>query len=622
MEDIIHTFWFGNPIGSYRSYWFDTSKDHEIRTQFAAIHAQLEQASWPMTHRSKLIYIIVLDQFTRNLYRNDPSRIQQNDEKAFALAMDMLHHREDFSYHLFERFFLLLPLRHQRTSSLHDFVLSRLDEYDMADHPDLIRFKMATLRSYTNLTDKIEFYHNPQLDPESRLDLDCRSYSAILDDRCQYRIDVGTTYVADDDRLYRHIRQFYLTHRIRRPCISLSGGVDSMVLAHITLKLWQQGHLDKMLAVHLEYRNRVEAVDETEYILQWCLTMGIPLYVRRITHITRATDREFFETESREIRFALYRYAEQMQRCDGVVLGHHRGDLVENVFMNLLQGRDLMDLAVMQPVERIQGIQIMRPAYQMEKSEIFDYADRYRIPYMKNSTPVWSQRAKLRDVVLPLLHREFGSIDVSGAMIRLARQSAEMATVMDGSVLGPILESIEYGPCGCKMRLSREQCRLPSAIWMRILVQMFHRMNAVMISHKNLDAFVEWLQHQHPFYKNRIQLSNQYHGIDTEVDHDDGYKSLYFISPRIQTLNTLIHPSTPTHSSPMTYDDILQGSYSYYVAAPSRSDLIPLTSFNKKDPTRKLFSHVHGLRHELPILHYPGNIDHDTPIWHIQFHLT
>jgi tRNA(Ile)-lysidine synthase TilS/MesJ len=45
----------------------------------------------------------------------------------------------------------------------------------------------------------------------------------------------------------------------------------------------------------------------------------------------------------------------------------------------------------------IEGIHIWRPLLSHSKAEILDFAHLFGIPYLKNSTPIWSTRGKIRN---------------------------------------------------------------------------------------------------------------------------------------------------------------------------------------------------------------------------------
>jgi tRNA(Ile)-lysidine synthase TilS/MesJ len=150
---------------------------------------------------------------------------------------------------------------------------------------------------------------------------------------------------------------------------------------------------------------------EREYLEWHCNKLNIHLYYRTIHYLKREEQRELFETESRRARFELYKYVVDLERLEGVCLGHHKGDVVENVLTNLIRGRDPSDMTVMREQQLMDGVQLFRPLLSLTKDDIYDYAHSYGIRYFLNSTPAWSCRGVLRDTVLPALKNQFGEFE-------------------------------------------------------------------------------------------------------------------------------------------------------------------------------------------------------------------
>lgn len=113
-------FWFGTPgsalHGTDRSEWFrkDTDFDAEIRNRFGPLIEQAlrgELESWAGSAESALAQIILLDQFTRNAFRDTP-RAFAGDARALALARAMVGNRQDELLDAKQRSFAYLPFEH------------------------------------------------------------------------------------------------------------------------------------------------------------------------------------------------------------------------------------------------------------------------------------------------------------------------------------------------------------------------------------------------------------------------------------------------------------------------------------------------------------------------------
>lgn len=69
----------------------------------------------------------------------------------------------------------------------------------------------------------------------------------------------------------------------------------------------------------------------------------------------------------------------------GVMLGHHRGDLRENVLSNAHKGSGPLDLSGMTAVSQNDGVTLYRPLLPLEKTFILDYAHTFGVPYFKGT---------------------------------------------------------------------------------------------------------------------------------------------------------------------------------------------------------------------------------------------
>ena len=118
-------FWFGAldreglaaPARADRWWRKEPAFDAEIRDRFGDLHAAIaarERDAWLEAPRERLARIIVLDQFSRNLFR-DSGRMFACDARALALTEAALAAREDRALATDERVFLLMPLMHSES---------------------------------------------------------------------------------------------------------------------------------------------------------------------------------------------------------------------------------------------------------------------------------------------------------------------------------------------------------------------------------------------------------------------------------------------------------------------------------------------------------------------------
>jgi len=119
--DEILDFWFGAPgspeHGQTRKLWFTKSAatDEEILRRFgptvdAALRGELER--WAERDaRDALALILLLDQFTRNMYR-DSARAFAGDAAALAIARRLVADGRHLQLKSLERWFAYLPFEH------------------------------------------------------------------------------------------------------------------------------------------------------------------------------------------------------------------------------------------------------------------------------------------------------------------------------------------------------------------------------------------------------------------------------------------------------------------------------------------------------------------------------
>ena len=121
-------FWFGAPgeagHGAARELWFRKSEatDTEIAKRFAPLIEQAlrgELAAWSAEPHGALAQIVLLDQFTRNTFRDTP-RAFAGDSRALAAASAMVGTRQDEALLPVQRSFVYLPFEHSESLTMQE----------------------------------------------------------------------------------------------------------------------------------------------------------------------------------------------------------------------------------------------------------------------------------------------------------------------------------------------------------------------------------------------------------------------------------------------------------------------------------------------------------------------
>jgi tRNA(Ile)-lysidine synthetase-like protein len=469
-NDVVNSvlsFWFGEAIFSqstsmsprnhptieqcitkqYKTLWFSSSKaqteaDHTIKNRFGKLLSDAEQGllnGWIAEPLSLCALIVVLDQFSRHIYRN-VERPPQNDAKALELSELMLKRRWHLYLPVPMEVFSLMPLRHSPTIPRLERVLEEIERRSTSEKASSVlleKFRRTTVGRLESLKD-------------SSADLCTSSISSSNDDSDENDdILERHPFIADEIKLGKHtlvhcMQQFISTKMVAKRneivlAVSLSGGVDSMVIARILVYIRdtfaskmknsstasttstssssssststsssssnKECHLQRLhvIALHIDYGNRNESAKEASYVESWCKQFNITFYKRRIDEVKRGvTSRDEYEKKSRRIRYGFYKeILSKYQESQGIFFGHHRGDVQENVLSNMMRRSSPLNLSGMTSVGLVEGVRIFRPFLEYNKDIIYQFAHEFGVPYFKDTTPKWSVRGKLRNQLMP-----------------------------------------------------------------------------------------------------------------------------------------------------------------------------------------------------------------------------
>jgi len=119
--DDVWSFWFETL--SPKHWWQkDEALDQLIARRFTGLHRQArsgELYTWRETARGRLNEIILLDQFSRNIFRDQPQAFGQ-DAQCLVLAQEAIRSGADQATEELQRPFFYLPFMHSESLAVQD----------------------------------------------------------------------------------------------------------------------------------------------------------------------------------------------------------------------------------------------------------------------------------------------------------------------------------------------------------------------------------------------------------------------------------------------------------------------------------------------------------------------
>ncbi|MDE1549683.1 DUF924 family protein [Jeotgalibaca caeni] len=128
-------FWF-QEVDS--ANWFKQNEevDRQIKERFSSVHEQATKGElwhWRDCIQGRVAEIILLDQFSRNLYRNQ-AEAYAYDGMALVLAQEAIRTGEASTLTTSERSFLYMPFMHAESLAIHEIARELFQEEGMEEN--------------------------------------------------------------------------------------------------------------------------------------------------------------------------------------------------------------------------------------------------------------------------------------------------------------------------------------------------------------------------------------------------------------------------------------------------------------------------------------------------------
>ncbi len=181
--------------------------------------------------------------------------------------------------------------------------------------------------------------------------------------------------------------------------VAVSGGVDSMVLLDILLKL----KYDVVIA-HVNHGMRTASEKEMKHLEMFAKSQDINIEIHHIKTIPTRN----FQHEARLIRYDFFKHTAKKYKTDQIVLAHHLDDQLETYFMRLIHNHNILSLRGMHAVEPLNNYTLIRPFLKIPKTEIETYAKAQDILYFEDASNQDKDymRNRFRHEFMPFIHSE------------------------------------------------------------------------------------------------------------------------------------------------------------------------------------------------------------------------
>lgn len=173
IEDVLN-FWF-NELTPEQWWVKDESLDQKVIDRFADVHRQASRCElfdWRITAQGRLAEVIVLDQFSRNMFRGTPESFAW-DSLALALAQEAISAGAEQSLTPVERSFLYLPFMHSESLIIHEQAVKLYTDNGIAVNLDFEMQHLNILKRFgryphrnailgrVSTTEELEFLQQP-----------------------------------------------------------------------------------------------------------------------------------------------------------------------------------------------------------------------------------------------------------------------------------------------------------------------------------------------------------------------------------------------------------------------------------------------------------------------------
>ena len=181
-------------------------------------------------------------------------------------------------------------------------------------------------------------------------------------------------------KYFKHFDFIFKKEKDTRFLLSFSGGSDSMLLLYLLIRYFK--HSDRSIKIaHINHNIRNDSFKDEAFVTKVGLELGIKSYIRRLNPKHKSKN-ESIESWARKERYRLLSEILIESNSNYIMTGHHKNDQAETILKNISEKTGLLGLSGMKSVNK----NLLRPLLPFTKLELMKIIDKYKIPYVIDSS--------------------------------------------------------------------------------------------------------------------------------------------------------------------------------------------------------------------------------------------
>ncbi len=196
----------------------------------------------------------------------------------------------------------------------------------------------------------------------------------------------------------KYISANSLIDKTNKILLTISGGVDSMVMLHLFQK---SGYHFEVAHCNFMLRGK-DSIRDEKFVTSYCELNHIKCHTKRFNTTEFANENRLsIEEAARNLRYDWFHSLLTKHELDFIATAHHKNDVTETLIINMIRGTGLSGLHGIMPKRNF----TIRPLLFCSKKDIERFATKHKIDFVfdsSNHSNIFT-RNKIRNEIIPLL---------------------------------------------------------------------------------------------------------------------------------------------------------------------------------------------------------------------------